>query len=61
MQDIELFPCYSVPLMQFLTKEKKIRYKLIGLHPESKNKFWVFIKDKELNIYLKEWNETANK
>lgn len=55
MQDIELFPCYSVPLMEFLTKEKKLRYKLIGLHPKTYNTFWVFIRDDELNSYLEEW------
>ena len=55
MQDTKLFPCYSVPLMKFLTEKKKFRYKLIGLHPQTKCTFWVFIRDEELNNALTEW------
>ena len=57
MQDIELFPCYSVPLMEFITKEKKIKYKLIGLHPKTHNTFWVFIRDEQVNKALTEWSK----
>jgi hypothetical protein len=60
MQDIDLFPCYSVPLRNFLNS-KGLRYKLVGLHPESKCMFWVYIKTKQLDFYLDEWKETANK
>lgn len=56
MQDIELFPCYSVPLMEFLTKGKRLRYKLIGLHPKTHNTFWVFVRNEELENALSEWS-----
>jgi len=57
MEDIELFPCYSVPLMKFLTLKKNIRYKLVGLHPETKNTFWVFTRTENLNNALSEWGQ----
>jgi len=55
----ELFVCYSVPLMKFLLKNN-VRFHLVGLHPETKNKFWVFIRNDELNSYLKIWNKPIN-
>jgi len=57
MEDVELFPCYSVPLMKFLTLKKSIRYKLVGLHPETKNTFWVFTRTEKLNNALSEWGK----
>ena len=33
-----------------------IRYELVGLHPETKNMFWVYIKTNELSKYLREWS-----
>jgi len=58
MQDIKLFPCYSIPLMKFLTEKKKIKYKLEGLNPKSKMHFYVFIDDEDLMSALIEWKET---
>ncbi|MBK5239849.1 hypothetical protein [Clostridium sp.] len=58
MDNINLFPCYSIPLMRFLTEKKKIKYKLEGLNPKSKMHFYVFIDDKELNSALQIWKET---
>jgi len=58
MSNIKLFPCYSIPLMKFLTVEKEIRYKLEGLNPKSKTHFYVFIDDEQLNNALIEWRET---
>jgi len=55
---MDLFPCYSIPLMKFLTERKNIKYKLVGLHPETKNIFYVFIDNAELNEALKVWRET---
>ena len=55
---MDLFPCYSIPLMKFLTDKKKIKYKLEGLNPKSKMHFYVFIDDEELTESLKEWKET---
>lgn len=56
----DLFPCYSVPLMKFLTEQKRIKYKLVGLHPQSKMQFYVFIEDEFLNEALKEWKDTKS-
>ena len=58
IEDIDLFPCYSIPLMRWLTNTKKIKYKLIGLNPKSNKKFYVFIDNEKLNDALKEWKET---
>ena len=57
MKKTELFPCYSIPLRDFLTN-KGIKYKLVGLHPETLNMFWVYIKNNNLNTALKEWRIT---
>lgn len=51
-----LFPCYSIPMRDYLSF-KGIRYELVGLHPESKNMFWVYIKTSKLRECLKEWSE----
>lgn len=56
MKDNKLFPCYSLPLRKFL-KNKGVLYELVGLHPETKKMFWVYIKNEKLNNYLKEWKE----
>lgn len=52
---MDLFPCYSKKLMKWLTQEKGIRYKLVGLHPEYKTQFYVFIDDENLTKALEEW------
>lgn len=61
MDNIEVFSCYSVPLMQFLTKEKNLRYLVVGLNQYNKKKFWTFIKDRELNEALAEWAKGKDK
>lgn len=60
VEDIDLFPCYSIPLMRWLTNKKNIKYKLIGMNPKTNKKFYVFIDNKKLNNALKEWKETKN-
>ncbi len=55
--NIELFPCYSFKLKDFLNS-KGIKYKLVGLHPQSKMQFFVYIEDEEFKNAIKEWNET---
>lgn len=57
MNNKKLYPCYSVPLRDFLA-DNHIRYELVGLHPKTKLMFWVYIKNDELNKYLKIWKET---
>ena len=56
----KLFPCYSVPLRDFLAT-KNIKYELVGIHPKNHNMFWVYIKDERLSKYLSKWKETAEK
>lgn len=53
--DVELYYCYSLPLRDFL-KENGLRYKLAALNPNSKNLFWVYVKDEKLNNLLNEWS-----
>lgn len=55
MRESKLFPCYSIPMRDFLSA-KGIRYELVGLHPETKNMFWVYIKTKELDKAMQEWS-----
>lgn len=51
MKQSKLFPCYSIPLRNFLTF-KGIKYELVGLHPETQKMFLVYIKNKKLDIYI---------
>ena len=55
MKDSKLFPCYSIPMRDFLTS-KGIRYELVGLHPKTKDMFWVYIKNELLNNAMQEWS-----
>lgn len=55
--DIQLFPCYSIPLRDFLIS-KGLRYKLSALNPNSHKMFWIFVDNEKLNNYLKVWKET---
>jgi hypothetical protein len=57
--DVKLFPCYSISLMKFLTEERKIRYKLIGLNQSTKKPFYVFVDNKKLNNCINEWKEIS--
>lgn len=57
MNNVELFPCYSIPLMKWLSK-KGIKYKIIGLHPKTKKMFYVFIDSQNLKSALQEWKKT---
>jgi hypothetical protein len=58
--NIELFPCYSFNLKDFLTS-KGIKYKLVGLHPQSKMQFFVYVEDEEFKNAIEEWNKTKPK
>jgi len=59
-QDIQLFPCYSLNLRNYLTS-KGLKYKLVGLNPNSHKMFWLFIDNEQLNKYLIEWKRTKPK
>ena len=51
-----LYTCYSVPLMKFLTVNKRIRYELVACNPNTMKTFWIFIRDEKLNNALDEWS-----
>lgn len=53
----KLFPCYSIPLRNFLTN-MNTRYEIVGLHPETHKMFWVYIRNKELNDKLDLWGKS---
>lgn len=55
--DIDLYCCYSINLRNYL-KNKGLKYKLCALNPNSKNLFWIYIKDDNLNNLLNEWSVT---
>lgn len=52
---INLFKCFSVPLMKFLLG-KGFRYELIAIDPSSNKKFWLFIKNHNVSDALNEWS-----
>ena len=56
MNQSKLFPCYSIPLRDFLSS-KGIKYELVWLHPKTHNMFWVYIKNEELDKYTSEWSQ----
>lgn len=56
MNSVKLFPCYSIPMRNYFSSIG-IRYELVGLHPETKNMFWVYIKDEKLKNALERWKE----
>jgi len=58
--DIQLFPCYSLNLRNYLTS-KGVNYKLVGLNPNNHKMFWLFIDNEQLNKYLIEWKRTKPK
>lgn len=56
--DIRLYCCYSLPLRNYLI-ENGLRYKIVAKNPNTLKDFWVFVRDKKLDILLNDW--TANK
>lgn len=56
MQSSKLFPCYSIPMRDYFTS-KGIKYELVGLHPKTKQMFWIYIKDNKLSNAMKEWSK----
>lgn len=55
MKNSKLFPCYSIPMRDYLTSIG-IRYELVGLHPQTKAMFWVYIKNRKLENAMLEWS-----
>ena len=59
MKESSLFPCYSIPLKEYIEKHG-IRYELVGLNPTTHKMFWVYVLDEELNSLLRQWSEKSN-
>lgn len=55
MKKSKLFPCYSIPMRDYFSSVG-IKYELVGLHPETKNMFWVYVKTPELDKAMLEWS-----
>lgn len=50
----KLFPCYSMELKDYLMKNG-FRYELVGLNPNTKLPFFVFMRTSRLMKYLEHW------
>lgn len=50
----EIYCCYSLNLRKFL-ELNGVKYELCALNPNSKNMFWVYIKNDKLNNLLTKW------
>lgn len=53
--DIELYCCYSLNLRNYLFKHG-VKYSLCALNPNNQRRFWVYIKDKQLDELLTKWS-----
>ena len=53
--NVDLYCCYSINLRNYL-KENGLRYKLAALNPNSKQLFWVYVKDQKLDELLNKWS-----
>lgn len=54
-----LYICYSVPLMKYLTTIG-LKYELVALNKNTQNTFWVYMKSEKLNIALTNWSLGRN-
>lgn len=50
----KLYCCYSLPLRNYLYING-LRYELAALNPNSKKLFWIYIKNKKLDMLLTKW------
>lgn len=53
--EVKLYCCYSLPLRNYL-RDNGLRYELCALNPNSKQRFWVYIKNEQLNVLLNKWS-----
>lgn len=52
--DVKLYYCYSLNLRNYL-RDNGVKYKLCALNPNSQKRFWIYIKDKKLDVLLDKW------
>ena len=56
MTDKKLYCCYSLRLRDYLTANG-IRYEICALNPNNHHRFWVYIKNDNLNKILLRWSK----
>lgn len=54
IQNTDIYRCYSVNLMQFLS-DNGLRYILIAKDIKSNRQFWAYVKTKQFNKLLSDW------
>lgn len=54
IQNTDIYRCYSVNLMQFLSQNNE-RYILIAKDIKSNRQFWAYVKTDRFNDLLKQW------
>lgn len=54
--DVKLYCCYSLNQRNFL-RDNGLKYELAALNPNSKNMFWVYIRNEKLDKLLEEWSK----
>lgn len=53
--EVSLYCCYSIDLRNYL-KSNGVKYKLVAQNPNSKNIFWVYVRDERLDDLLSKWS-----
>ena len=53
--EVSLYCCYSIDLRNFINSNG-LRYKLVAQNPNSKNIFWVYVRDERLDSLLSKWS-----
>lgn len=53
--EVSLYCCYSIDLRNYL-KSNGLKYKLVAQNPNSKNIFWVYVRDEKLDSLLSKWS-----
>lgn len=54
IQNTDIYRCYSVNLMQFLSQHG-VRYILIAKDIKSDRQFWAYVKTDEFKTLLQQW------
>lgn len=54
VQNTDIYRCYSVNLMQFLSKNN-VKYILIAKDIKTDRQFWAYVKTAEFNQLLEQW------
>ena len=55
----DIYYCYSPPLKKHLCNNKKLGYIGKGVNGDSGKTYWLFIRNEELEGYLKEWSDNS--